>query len=125
MATDGSAGEGAGALAGVAATSGTQWPQRGQGELKTPPDVPKSSAGWQPQPWHSGDPAGSGAGAAFNGIPMGCARGEQTAGEASGLLRGTKEAGKLGFLGGFSIRNTRRNAGFAPFPDRKSLGEVH
>lgn len=53
MAADSSAGEGTGALPGVAPTlgtpSGTWWPQRGQGEVKTPLDVPKSSAGWQPQ----------------------------------------------------------------------------
>lgn len=97
---------------GVAPTSGICGHRGDTGEVKTPLDVPKSSAGWQPQPWHSGNPAGSGAGAAFSGIPMGCVRypqqlrGEQRAGKASVLFRGTKEAGKLGlglFLGGFPL----------------------
>lgn len=97
MATDG----GAGALAGVAATSGTRWPQRGQGEVKTPLDVPKSSAGWQPQPWHSGNPGLEQLSKGFPWDVSGTHGGSREQGKPLCSLGGQRRQENLDFLGGF------------------------
>lgn len=46
-------------------------------------------------------------------------------GKPLGSLGVQRRQENLDFLGGFSIRNTHRDVVCAPFPDRKSLGEIH